>query len=259
MTENQIPDVQGSPDVRELAINRVGVKKITLPFAFFNGKELKNTVAEAELLVSLPKDKKGTHMSRFILLLMEEKQFSLLEMKALHQKMLKELNATEGTISFKFPYFIEKSAPVSGLKSLMNYQAQIISNGDFDKPEIYLEITVPVTSLCPCSKEISKYGAHNQRSHIIIKVLFDETQPISLEELAEIGEKGGSCPLWAALKRPDEKFVTEAAYENPKFVEDIVRDVALMLNQDKRVKKYRISSENFESIHNHSAFALIEK
>lgn len=259
MIENQIPDVQGSPDKREIPITRVGVQKINFPLVFFNGEKIQNTVAEAEMTVALSADKKGTHMSRFVQILMEEKEFSLLKIKALHQKMLKELKAVEGSIILKFPYFIEKKAPVSGISSLMNYEARIISDGGFDNPKVFIEITVPVTSLCPCSKEISKYGAHNQRSHIIIKVLFDEKNPISLEELAEIGEKGGSCPLWALLKRPDEKFVTEKAYENPKFVEDIVRDVALMLNDDKRIKKYRVSSENFESIHNHSAFALIEK
>ncbi|MBR1374966.1 MAG: GTP cyclohydrolase I FolE2 [Cardiobacteriaceae bacterium] len=259
-TENNlhIPDVQGSPDKRELPITRVGVRDIQLPIKFNDGRAVQHTVAMAEMTVHLPHDKKGTHMSRFIEILNEMAEFSLDNLGEIHSTMLSRLSAEEGTINLAFPYFLEKSAPVSGMKSVMNYEVRISSDGRADDYGVYAEITVPVTSLCPCSKEISEYGAHNQRSHIIISILYDRNNPITLAELAAIGENGGSCPIWATLKRPDEKFVTERAYENPKFVEDIVRDVAIALNADERISWYSVSSENFESIHNHSAYAIIE-
>lgn len=258
MTE-MIPDVQGSADRRRLPISRVGIRDIRMPIVFTTaaGKQ-QHSVASAEMTVLLPHDKKGTHMSRFIQMLNEKPIYSVADFLRLHQDMLARLMAEEGTFSLTFPYFVEKSAPVSASKSLMDYEVCLLADGGKDNSELYVEVTVPVTSLCPCSKEISEYGAHNQRSHIIINALYDPNRPFAIEELIAMGEEGGSCPIWATLKRPDEKWVTERAYENPKFVEDIVRDVALMLNEDERIQYYSVSSENFESIHNHSAYAIIE-
>ncbi|SUO94743.1 GTP cyclohydrolase FolE2 [Suttonella ornithocola] len=256
---NSIPDIQGTPDKRELSINRVGIRDIRIPFAIKNHEgNITHTVAEVEMTVSLPHDKKGTHMSRFIHLLNETACYQLSALDDLHAEMLKRLNALEGTIILDFPYFVEKLAPISKTQSLMEYQVSLTIDGSMQEKDIVVEVTVPVTSLCPCSKEISQYGAHNQRSHIIITALYDADNPFFIEELIYMGEKGGSCPIWATLKRPDEKYVTEHAYENPKFVEDIVRDVAIMLNEDDRILAYTVSSENFESIHNHSAYAIIK-
>ena len=252
---NHIPDVQGSADKRHIAINRVGIRDLRLPLTI-GGQP---TVATVEMLVSLPHHQKGTHMSRFIYMLNELRQLSLAQLPQLHREMLDKLHAEAGSISFDFPFFIKKKAPVSAMESLLDYQTRWRSDGSRDRLEIFVQVTVPVTSLCPCSKEISQYGAHNQRSHIVIEALYDPAQPFTAEELIRLAEEEGSCEIWATLKRPDEKYVTERAYENPKFVEDIVRDVAGRLNQDERIHYYRVSSENFESIHNHSAFAYIER
>lgn len=257
--QNMIPDVQGTTDKRHIAITRVGVRDIRIPVTIetHDGRKMP-TVAQAEMMVSLPEDKKGTHMSRFITLLHRNPTLSLTSMEALHREMLDLLGATEGTIMLDFPFFMEKTAPVSGMKSLLDYDVSFVVDGGHDNSELHVEVTVPVTSLCPCSKEISKYGAHNQRSHIVITALYDLDNPFSIEDLIHIAEDGASCSIWSLLKRPDEKYVTEHAYENPKFTEDIVRDVAMALNADDRIQAYRVSSENFESIHNHSAYALIE-
>jgi GTP cyclohydrolase I len=156
-----------------------------------------------------------------------------------------------------FPYFVMKKAPVSGVESLMDYKASLIGEFHDGKPEMWLKVVVAATSLCPCSKRISEYGAHNQRSHVTIAARTRSF--VWIEELVEYAEKHASSELYGLLKRPDEKFVTERAYDNPKFVEDMVRDIAADLNQDKRVTWYQVESENFESIHNHSAYALIER
>lgn len=259
MTETAIPDVQSSPDKRHIAINRVGIRDLRLPLFIENAAgEAMPTVARAALMVALPHTQKGTHMSRFIRLLDLKMPISVSALPTLHQKMLDTLHAEEGTISLSFPFFIEKSAPVSGEKALLDYEVVLTVDGNCKHAEVSVEVTVPVTSLCPCSKEISQYGAHNQRSHIVIYAQYNPNQPFSIEDLIHIAEEGASCPIWSLLKRPDEKYITERAYEHPKFVEDIVRDIAMVLNDDPRISFYRISSENFESIHNHSAFALIE-
>ncbi|MDO5090573.1 MAG: GTP cyclohydrolase FolE2 [Cardiobacteriaceae bacterium] len=259
MTQHAIPDVQGSPDSRRIDITRVGVRDVRVPLQVATQGGTQHTVATAELTVALPHHQKGTHMSRFIHLLNETPRYDLAGLAALHAEMLDRLKAEAGTIHLDFPLFINKTAPVSKTQSLMDYAVRWTVDGSRDAVEVWAQVVVPVTSLCPCSKEISQYGAHNQRSHVIIRALFDAAQPFAMEELIAVGEEGGSCPLWATLKRPDEKYVTERAYENPKFVEDIVRDVASALNADARIAAYRVSSENFESIHNHSAYAVIEK
>lgn len=260
MTEHDsIPDVQGSLDTRNIAITRVGVRDITLPLTIRSNGALQHTVAQAELTVALPHDQKGTHMSRFIQLLNRGDVLDLEAFAALHGEMLALLHAEEGTIELAFPFFVNKAAPVSGMHSLLDYAVRWVVDGSRAQYVVRVEVTVPVTSLCPCSKEISRYGAHNQRSHVIINAVLNPAQPFATDDLIVIAEEGGSCPIWATLKRPDEKYVTERAYENPKFVEDIVRDVAAALNADARFTAYRVSSENFESIHSHSAYAVIER
>jgi GTP cyclohydrolase IB len=170
--------------------------------------------------------------------------------------MTEHLDASAGHIEMTFPYFVMKKAPVSGVESLMNYQATIFGEHRHGKTDVWLKVVVPTTSLCPCSKKISDYGAHNQRSHITLTAKLVEH--MWLEELIDIAEAQASCEVYGILKRPDEKYVTERAYDNPKFVEDTVRDVAVALNKEKRVRAYVVESENFESIHNHSAYAMIE-
>lgn len=253
-----LPDVQSSEDGRNIAITRVGVRGITLPIQIETSKGAQSTIASIEMTVSLPADQKGTHMSRFIAL-MEEVTEPLNEhrVRALMAEMLERLHAKDGTIKIKFPFFIKKVAPVSKLESMMNYEGAWIIESNEGVVSVYQETLVPVTSLCPCSKEISKYGAHNQRSHLVTTLLLNK--PLSLDEQVAISENSASCQLWARLKRADEKYVTEYAYEHPKFVEDLVRDMANALNSDDRVLQYRVEAENFESIHNHSAYAYITK
>lgn len=252
-----IPDVQGSVDQRHIPIHRVGVRRVRVPLELrrLDGSSC-HTVADAALSVNLKHDQKGTHMSRFIHLLSAHRCLNFGEFHQLLDEMITLLEAQEGTIELHFPYFVAKRAPVSGEESLMDYEVTLTGTIDARGKELWLKVLVPVTSLCPCSKQISDYGAHNQRSHVIINALCREQ--LSIEELLRYAEEEASCELYATLKRPDEKFVTEYAYNHPKFVEDLVRDIAVRLNQDARISAYRIFSENFESIHNHSAFAIIE-
>jgi GTP cyclohydrolase IB len=210
------------------------------------------------MYVGLPHHFKGTHMSRFVEFLnAHEREVSVDTFKLMLGEMVERLEAQSGHIEMNFPYFVSKSAPVSGVQSLMDYD--VTFTGEIDKGEkcFKMKVVVPVTSLCPCSKRISDYGAHNQRSHVTISA---KTRGfVWIEELVEIAEHNASSELYGLLKRPDEKHVTERAYDNPKFVEDLVRDVAVELNRDKRIDWYVVESENFESIHNHSAYARIEK
>jgi GTP cyclohydrolase I len=209
------------------------------------------------MYVALPADKKGTHMSRFIEVLQRHHApLGVTSLQALMREMLVRLEAAEGHIELRFPYFVKKAAPVSGVESLMDYQVTLSVEQKAGVTKVMQQVAVPVTSLCPCSKKISDYGAHNQRSQVTIAAELRADMP--LDELIRYAEQSASCEVWALLKRPDEKYVTERAYDNPKFVEDLVRDVALLLNRDARVLSYRIEAENFESIHNHSAYARIE-
>jgi len=200
-------------------------------------------------------------MSRFIALLEDLSKadadpVDVAVFSRLIRDMLKFLDAESGRIEVSFPFFVNKSAPVSGVESLMDYEVGLTGEIRHGLVEVSQKVTVPVTSLCPCSKEISEYGAHNQRSHITVNAILAGNFPI--EELIAKIEMQASCELYGMLKRPDEKYVTEKAYDNPKFVEDLVRDVAGMLNNDDRISAYTLEAENFESIHNHSAYALIE-
>lgn len=259
-----MPDVQSHVDTRRIPIQKVGVRDVTYPLLVDNGTEVMPTVAEWELTVALPAEEKGTHMSRFLALL-ESHRTSPLTMHgfcSLTAQMLGLLNATEGDVTATFPYFINKAAPVSDVKSLMDYQVSWTANAvkTVDaETDVQFELTVlvPVTSLCPCSKAISKYGAHNQRSHVTVSVVA-HPDVLDMNALIEAIEQQASCELWGLLKRTDEKYVTERAYENPKFVEDLVRDVAVAIQGIEGIEGYRIEAENFESIHNHSAYAVIE-
>jgi GTP cyclohydrolase I len=253
----EVEDVQGRADTRQLPINRVGVKDISHPVRVKDrsaGEQ--HTIASFNMYVSLPHNFKGTHMSRFVEILHAEREISVESFRNMLRTMTARLEADTGHIEMTFPFFVMKKAPVSGVESLMDYRASLIGEQRHGQDELWVRVTAPVTSLCPCSKKISAYGAHNQRSHITISAKL--RSHMWIEELIEIAESEASCELYGILKRPDEKYVTERAYDNPKFVEDMVRDVAKRLNEDERVAAYAVESENFESIHNHSAYARIE-
>ena len=255
-----LPDVQSVADTRRMPIQQVGVKALRHPVRIAGADgQAQHSVAMFDLDVALPSDVKGTHMSRFVELLQAwgERPLDPNGLRAMFDDMLRRLGAEEGRITLRFPYFISKAAPVSGVSSLLDYEVLWQVRGRVGEPALLRQsVQVPVTSLCPCSREISAYGAHNQRSHLTLDV--ELAADMSLEELIRVAEGAASCELWGLLKRPDEKYVTERAYENPKFVEDLVRDVALALRDDPRVAAFVVESENFESIHNHSAYARIE-
>jgi GTP cyclohydrolase I len=254
-----MPDVQSTPDTRQIPIQRVGVKGVRHPLTVrTQSGEVQPTVGTWNLDVHLPADQKGTHMSRFVALLEENKApLEPATFRTMLAAMLEKLEAEAGRIEVSFPYFVNKTAPVSGVHSLLDYEVTLTGDTRNGATRLFLKVLVPVTSLCPCSKKISRYGAHNQRSHVTISA--ELTDDVAVEELVRIAEEEASCELWGLLKRPDEKFVTERAYENPKFVEDLVRDVAQRLNADERIVAYVLEAENFESIHNHSAYAVIER
>jgi GTP cyclohydrolase I len=252
-----IPDVQSTVDTRHLSIQRVGVKGVRYPVTVKTASGAQPSVGIWNMYVHLPEEKKGTHMSRFIALLEDNRTpLDVAMFSKLMHDMVQLLEADAGRIELSFPYFIKKTAPVSGVESLMDYEVGFTGEIRKGIAEITLKVLVPVTSLCPCSKKISAYGAHNQRSHITVNALLADDLPV--DELIARIEEQASCELYGLLKRPDEKYVTERAYDNPKFVEDLVRDVAGMLNADARIAAYTLEAENFESIHNHSAYALIE-
>ncbi len=257
--ENNLPDTQGLVDTRNLPINKVGIKDILHPMIIKqrSGKK-QSTIANFNMYVNLPHDFKGTHMSRFVHILNKhEEQITVESFKKMIDEMLILLEAESGHIEMSFPYFINKTAPVSKVESLLDYNVTFIGEVKDGVSKLRVKVLVPVTSLCPCSKKISEYGAHNQRSHVTITVTIQDF--IWIEEIIDIVEKEASSELYGLLKRPDEKYVTEQAYDNPKFVEDMVRDIAVHFNKDERVIEYRVESENFESIHNHSAYAQIHK
>jgi len=255
-----IADVQGSADSRQLPINKVGIKSIRHPVRVKDKTGgVQHTVAMFNMYVGLPHNFKGTHMSRFVEILnAHEREISVESFESMLREMVILLEAETGQIEISFPYFINKEAPVSKVKSLMDYEVsfvgEVLPGGEYRQTT---KVVVPVTSLCPCSKKISDRGAHNQRSHVTVTATTNDF--VWIEDLVQMIEAQASCELYGLLKRPDEKFVTERAYDNPKFVEDMVRDVAGMLNADPRIDAYVVESENFESIHNHSAYALIER
>lgn len=255
-----LPDVQASPDQRRLAIQHVGVRGLRYPLQL-RGQDgaLQGTVATVAMTVGLPPEVKGTHMSRFVEILeAQQTPLAVSELPQLLDAMLARLEADSGRIEFAFPWFMRKTAPVSGVESLLDYDVVLaVGRAPGGTTRVDIEVVAPVTSLCPCSKQISAYGAHNQRSLIAIRAEVRDAT-LTLETLIRIAEDEASCEVFGLLKRPDEKWVTERAYDNPKFVEDLVRDIAIRLQTEQRIGEWRVSSENFESIHNHSAYAVIE-
>jgi GTP cyclohydrolase IB len=257
-----IPDVQSHPDARELAIDRVGIRGLRYPLQFVDGASAPQpTVASFNVYVALPAEQKGTHMSRLVAVIDEmHEPLSLSAMPELLDTMLRRLDADGGRIEIDFPWFMRKTAPVSGVPSMMDYQVRLVADHSAGKRTISATVVVPVMSLCPSSKAISDYGAHNQRSHLTLLV---RPRPgaagaaVSLAELVGVAEDAASCELYGLLKRADEKYVTERAYDRPRFVEDLVRGIAARLVGDGRFEGFSVAAENFESIHNHSAYAEI--
>jgi len=251
-------DVQNRPDHRKIDIDRVGIKDLSYPITVLDKtNKIQHTVGSINMYVSLPHHFRGTHMSRFVEILNEyHRELHLDAVGEILQKMKEKLHAEEAHVEVSFPYFIEKSAPVSKARSLMEYRCKYTGTLS-DREDFILSVAVPVTTLCPCSKELADRGAHNQRSIVRIKIRY--TGFVWIEELIELAESSASSPLYALLKRKDEKAVTEHAYDNPRFVEDVVRELAQKLNSDPRIIWYNVESENFESIHNHNAYASIER
>ena len=254
-----IPDTQGARDDRRLPIQRVGVRGVRYPLQLRIEDAVVPTVAEWAIDVALPAEQKGTHMSRFIAWLDAiDVPLDVATLRREAARMLALLGSDSGRIEASFPFFLRKRAPVSGVESLLEYQGRfLVEAAVAGSATVWLEVVVPVKSLCPCSKEISDYGAHNQRSHVTIRV--EAIAELAWRELVRFAEDEASAEIWSSLKRADEKWITERAYENPKFVEDMVRDVALRLNSDPRGGRYTVDVENFESIHAHSAVARIER
>ncbi len=251
-------DIQNLKDTRNVDIQKVGIKNLNLPLTVQRKNSSNQIVsAQARVSVSLPKHYKGTHMSRFVEVLTQWQNKGLLgvDIKGCLEKIIAKLNAKSGELEFRFTYFIDKKSPVKKKTAPMGYECSFegrIVEGEY---KFILGVVVPVTTLCPCSKEISQYGAHNQRALINVKVSYDEENQIWLEDLIELVESCASCPVYTLLKREDEKFVTEKAWENPKFVEDVLRDTVLKLRKHPFVKEFEVDCEAFESIHNHSAWA----
>jgi GTP cyclohydrolase I len=252
-------DVQKLKDNRNVDIQKVGIKNLKMPL-IIQRKNSSNQVvsADARVSVSLPKDYKGTHMSRFVEVLSEWQHKNLLgvDIKGCLEKIIQNLEAQSGELEFKFTYFIDKKSPVTELKAPMSYECSFEGRIDDGIYKFILGVIVPVTTLCPCSKEISDNGAHNQRAFVNVKISYDETEQIWLEDLIELIEGCASCPVYTLLKREDEKFVTEKAWDNPKFVEDILRDVVVKLRNHPVINEFEVDCEAVESIHNHSAWAF---
>jgi GTP cyclohydrolase I len=258
-----IPDVQAGPDGRDLAIDQVGIRGLRYPLTFADGDEAgQATIATCNVCVALPAERKGTHMSRLVALLEERTApgaapLGVANLREWLEALLTRLDAPGGRIEVAFPYFVRKTAPVSGVASRLDYEVRLageLAGGVYVQT---LAVAVPVTSLCPCSKEISDYGAHSQRSRIAIELRAE--RPVAVAEVLRMAEDEASAELYGILKRADEKYVTERAYDNPRFVEDLVRGVAARLAGDPRVSAFVVEAENFESIHNHSAYARIAR
>lgn len=250
-------DIQSLRDYRNIDIDKVGVKDIRYPIVVLDRTNgVQHTIANINMYVDLPRHFKGTHMSRFIEILNEyRREITIENFPRILEKMKERLNANSAHLEVEFPYFMEKEAPVSKARSLMEYRCRFIGTLK-EKKDIVLEILVPIATLCPCSKEMSERGAHNQRGVVRVALRFKGF--VWIEEIIEIVEGCASSPVYALLKREDEKFVTEYAYDHPMFVEDVVREIALRLSANKRISWFRVEAENWESIHNHSAYAALE-
>lgn len=254
----KMKDIQNQRDYRQIPIDKVGIKNLRYPIRVLDKKDgYQNTVASINMYVDLPHKYKGTHMSRFVELLhLFRPEVSLKRFSAILSQMKEHLNAASAHIEVLFPYFIEKKAPVSRSPGLMDYTCRIIGASDPNgKVDLISEVIVPISSVCPCSKEISEAGAHNQRGEVRLSVRFKKF--VWMEDMIDLVEESASCEVYSVLKRVDEKYVTEKAYTNPKFVEDIVRDVAKRIKEDENITWFSVGAENFESIHNHSAYAQI--
>ena len=251
-------DVQNQEDHRNLAIDKVGVKDIRYPITVKDKvKEKQRTVASINMYVDLPKSYKGTHMSRFVEILGEyRRQISIENIPHILEEMKKRLKAASAHMEISFPYFIEKEAPVSKTSGLMEYICTFKGSLNHGM-DLVVGLKIPINTLCPCSKEISKHGAHNQRGQVSLELRFKRF--IWIEDIIKMVEECASSEVYSILKRADEKYVTEHAYENPMFVEDVVREVALRLDGDENITWFTVETENFESIHNHSAYAFIER
>jgi GTP cyclohydrolase I len=254
-----LADTQGLEDTRNIRINQVGVRGIQHPIEVMDrAQSRQDTIANISLSVDLPHHFKGTHMSRFVEVLNSHGRLIHVEnIQEILAELQNRLNAEHAHLDLDFPYFVLKKAPVTGAPGMMNYQARLEAAAGQEGQSLRLTAIIPVTTLCPCSKAISSRGAHNQRGSVTLSVEFDEV--VWIEDLIQIVEDSASSELYSLLKREDEKFVTERAFDNPVFVEDLVRNIALRCNRDSRITWYRIEAENFESIHNHSAFAIIEQ
>jgi len=258
-----IPDTQGRSDERDIAIDQVGIKGLRYPLPFVDRDgEVQRTIATCNVYVALPADRKGTHMSRLVALLEDRaaagaEPLSVAGLRAFVDELMARLHAPGARIELAFPFFVRKLAPVSGVASLLDYDVQVSADVTDGRYASTLRVSAPVTSLCPCSKEISDYGAHNQRS--LVSIAVRSRVPIFIAELLRIAEEEGSAEIYGILKRVDEKYLTERAYDNPRFVEDLVRGVAARLAGDERLEGFVVEAENFESIHNHSAYARIAR
>ncbi len=257
----ELKDTQNERDTREISIDRVGVRGVRYPIVVLDKEHRKqSTVATLALMVDLPKQYKGTHMSRFMEALHEHRHFlDVHSAVRLPERLLSKLPAQRAHVEIDFPYFRMKKAPVSGMEGMMDYNVRFVIDAERDKPGAFtLTIQVPVTTLCPCSKAMSERGAHNQRGVVTYSVRFSGAA-VWIEDLIDMIEDCASCSLYSILKRPDEKFVTDRAYDNPVFVEDLVRNVALATERYNAFSWYRVEAENFESIHNHNAYAMVER
>lgn len=251
-------DIQNNRDYRNLSIDKVGIKNLNYPITVLDkSKKSQHTVASINMYVDLPHHLKGTHMSRFVEMLhLFKSEVSLKTFSIILEQMKTHLDASSANIEMSFPYFVEKKAPVSNSPGIMDYKCRFIGSSDKNgKIDLVSEVTVPITSVCPCSKEISEAGAHNQRGEVCLQLRFKKF--VWIEDMIDLIEESASCEVYSVLKRVDEKYVTEKGYNNPKFVEDVVRDIAKELNGDTNITWFSVSAENFESIHNHSAYAYI--
>ncbi|MEO0414733.1 MAG: GTP cyclohydrolase FolE2 [Verrucomicrobiota bacterium] len=256
----ELTDIQNHHDSRNIAIDRVGVKALRYPITIRDKQDAEQgTVATISMAVDLPQEYKGTHMSRFVEVLNSHGPvLDVHSISAIPQELLDRLEAQRAHIEFRFPFFRTKPAPVTGKEGMVDYEVIFDVDATKEETEFTVTVLVPVATLCPCSKAISDYGAHNQRGIVTFAVKFSG-EAIWIEDLITLVEKGASCELYSVLKRPDEKAVTERAYDNPVFVEDLVRNVAASSNEQDGISWYRVEAENFESIHNHNAYAVIEK
>ena len=251
-------DIQNQRDYRNIPIDKVGIKNLRYPMTVLDRKNgFQHTVASINMYVDLPHKYKGTHMSRFVEILhILQPEVSFKRLAEVLEEMKKHLNAESAHIEVTFPYFIDKAAPETGARGLMDYTCRIIGFSDSEgRLDLVSEVIVPISSVCPCSKEISSEGAHNQRGEVRLQTRFRKF--IWMEDMIELVEEYASCEVFSVLKRTDEKYVTEKAFSNPKFVEDIVRDISKRLKEDENITWFSVSAENFESIHNHSAYASI--